>query len=95
MTSSSKRPVEASWSIRETSARTIPSSRCEHCAGANALDWIGPVRSLAEVDRVMVSIGIAESNRHASRRVESNGIDQLFAQQSHRCRTQDDDPLVV
>ena len=29
----------------------------QHRAGSNALDRIGPVRALAEVDRVVVSVG--------------------------------------
>ena len=67
----------------------------KHRAGSNALDRIGPVRSLAEVHRVVVSVGVPESNRHASGRFESKGIDQLFPQQSHGRRTQDDDTLLV
>src|SRR6188472_500378 len=67
----------------------------KHRAGSNALDRIGPVRSLAEVDRVMVSVGVPKPNRHASGRCESKGIDQLFPQQSHGCRTQDDDTLLM
>jgi hypothetical protein len=67
----------------------------KHRAGSNSLDWIGPVRSFAQVDRVVVSVGVPESNRHASRSFESKGIDQLFPQQSHGRRTQDDDPLLV
>jgi hypothetical protein len=67
----------------------------KHRAGSNSLDRIGPARSLAEVDRVMVSVCVPESNRHASGRFESKRIDQLFPQQSHGCRTQDDDPLLV
>ena len=43
----------------------------------------------------MVSVGVPEPNRHASRRFESKGIDQLFPQQSHGCRTQDDDTLLM
>ena len=67
----------------------------KHRAGPNALDRVGPVRSLAEVHRIVVSVGEPESNRHASGRLESKGIDQLFAQESHRRRTQDDDTLIV
>ena len=67
----------------------------QHRAGANAFDRIGPVRPLAEVDRVMVPVGVPESNRHTPRRFESKGVDQLFLQQSHGRRTQDDDTLLV
>ncbi len=67
----------------------------KHRAGPNSLDRIGPVRSLAEVDRVVVSVRVPESNRHAPGRFEAKGIDQLFPQQSHGRRTQDDDTLLV
>ena len=43
----------------------------------------------------MVSVGEPESNRDASGGFEAQRVDQLFAQQSHRRRAQDDDTLLV
>ncbi len=95
MTSSSNRPGQGVVLDPGDLRANDAFESVKHRAGSNALDRIGPVRSLAEVDRVVVSVGVPESNRHASGRFESKGIDQLFPQQSHGCRTQDDDTLLV
>jgi hypothetical protein len=67
----------------------------EHCTRPKPIQWIGPFRPFAQVHRIVVSVGEPESNRKPSGCVEAQRVDQLFAEESHRGRTQDDDPLIV
>jgi hypothetical protein len=43
----------------------------------------------------VVPVSEPESNRYSSGGLETERIDQLFAEKSHRCRTEDDDALLV
>ena len=53
------------------------------------------MRSLAQVDGVVVAVGEAESEQQSPGRLEPERVDQLLAQQSHRRRAQDHDALLV
>ena len=86
---------QASCSILRDLRANDAFERVKHRAGPNALDRIGPVRSLAQVDRVVIAVGEPESNRHASGRLESQRVDQLLPQKSHRRRAENDDTLLV
>ena len=67
----------------------------EHCTRPKPIQGIGPFRPFAQVHRIVVSVGEPESNGKPSGRVEAQRVDQLFPEESHRGRTQDDDPLIV
>jgi hypothetical protein len=72
-----------------------PLERVQHGAGAQPLDGIRPVRAVAEVDGIVITIGKTEPEQQPSRGVHAERIHQLLAQQPHRRGAQDHDPLIV
>jgi hypothetical protein len=65
--------------------RTIP----------NSVHWTRPLRPLAQVHRIVISVGEPESNRDPSGSLKAQRIDQLFAEEAHGRRAQNDDSLLV
>jgi hypothetical protein len=64
-------------------------------ARPNSLYGIRPVRSLAEVHRVVIPVRKSEPNRYASGRVDSKGIDEFFPQKPHGRGAEDYDTLLM
>jgi hypothetical protein len=69
--------------------------RLEHCTRPKSIHRVGPLRPFPQVHRIVISVGEPEANRYPSGGLEAQRVDQLFAKESHRRRTQDDDPLIV
>ena len=69
--------------------------RLQHRAGTNTLQRIGPLRSLSQIHGVVIAVGESESQRQSFGRFHSQRIDQLLAKESHRCRAENHDALVV
>jgi hypothetical protein len=64
-------------------------------AGAQSIEWIGPVGAIAQADGVVIAVREAKPHEKAARGFGPEGVDQLFSQQAHRGRTEDDDSLLV
>src|SRR5688572_24725275 len=69
--------------------------RLKHRTIPNSIQWIRPRRPLTQVHRIVVSVGEPESNRDPPGCLETQRVDQLLAEEAHRRRAQDDDPLLV
>ena len=67
----------------------------KHRTRPNSFYWISPLRSLAEVHRVVIPVSEPEPNRHASGGFDSQGIDELFTHKPHGRRAENDDTLLV
>ena len=61
----------------------------------NAVQRIRPLRPLTQIHRIVVSVGKPESDRDPPGCLEAQRIDQLFAEEAHSRRAQDDDSLLV
>ena len=72
-----------------------PLERMQHGAGAKPLFGAGPCRSVAQTHGIVIAVSETESKQQSSRRLESERVDELFAEQPHGCRAQDDDALFV
>ena len=64
-------------------------------AGSQSVEWIGPVGTIAKADGVVVAVGKAKPHEKAARGFGPERVDQLFSQQAHRGRAEDDHPLLV
>ena len=64
-------------------------------ARAEPLQRVAPLEPLAEIDRVVVAVGIPESHEQPPGDVATEGVDQLLAQQPHRRRAENHDALLV
>ena len=69
--------------------------RVQQGTGAEAVDRVGPVRAVAQVDGVVVAVGEPEPQQQPPRRLASERVDQLLPQQAHRCRAEDHHALLV
>ena len=67
----------------------------QHDAGPQPVERSRPVRAVAQADGVVIPVGVAEPQQQAPRRLESQRVDELLAQQAHRRRAEDDDALLV
>jgi hypothetical protein len=67
----------------------------KHRTRPKAIHGVRPRRPFAQVHGIVVSIGKPEANRQPPGCLEAQRIDQLFAKESHRRRTQNDDTLIV
>jgi hypothetical protein len=67
----------------------------KHSTRPNSLYWIAPVGSLAEIYSIVIPICKPEPNRQASGRLESQGVDQLLPQKTHRSGAKNDDALLM
>ena len=72
-----------------------PLERMQHGAGAKPLFGAGPCRSVAQTHGIVIAVSETESKQQSSRCLESERVDELFAEQPHGCRAQDDDALFV
>src|SRR5688572_10899037 len=64
-------------------------------AGAQPFERCRPVRAITQTDRVVIPIGESEAQEDSPRGLESQRVDELFAEQPHSRRAQDDDSLLV
>ena len=69
--------------------------RVQHRAGAQAVERRAPLRSRAQVDGVVVAVRKAEAQQQPPCGRDAEGVDELLAQQAHRRRAEDHDPLLV
>ena len=67
----------------------------KHRTRPNSVQRIRPLRPLTQVHCIVISVGKPESNRYPFGRLEAQSIDQLFAEESHGGRAEDDHALLV
>jgi hypothetical protein len=69
---------------------------CVQCrTGTKAIDRRTPVGACAQIDRVVVAVGKAESQQYAARRFDAERVDELLAHETHRRRAEDHHALLV
>src|SRR5688572_26766150 len=69
--------------------------RVQNGAGAKPVERIAPVKPLAEVDGIVVPIGVAESHQQPPADVTAEAVNQLLPQQAHRRRAQNHHALFM
>lgn len=69
--------------------------RVQHRPGAQAVERRAPLRSRAQVDGVVVTVGEAEAQQQPPCRLGADRVDEFLAQQAHRRSAEDHDPLLV
>jgi hypothetical protein len=72
-----------------------PLEGMQHGAGAKPIFGTGPVRSVAQAHSIVIPVRKPESEQQSPRRCEPERVDELFAEQAHGCRAQNDDALLV
>src|SRR5690606_34819253 len=69
--------------------------RVQRRAGVQSLDRVGPRRPIAQVDGIVVAVGIAEPQQQPARDIAAEAVDEFLAQQPHGCCAQNDDALLT
>ena len=60
-----------------------------------AFQWCGPIRSSAQTHRIVVPVRVPKPQHQASRRLQTQRVNKLLAQETHGGSAQDDDALLV
>ena len=69
--------------------------RVQDRARAETLERVAPLEPLAEIDGIVVAVGVPEPHQQAPGDVAPEGVDQLLAQQPHRRRAENHHALLV
>ena len=72
-----------------------PFKPVKYGTGPEAFQRVCPFGSIAQAHRIVVPVRVPEPQHQASRRLQSQCVNELLAQETHRGRAQNDDALLM